>query len=179
MCHAEIYQPESGPSKELNYRETCAQSLQGTSTNYQNVLGLNWKADSDEFKFGLGVIYDAAKNVHVTKGNILQIAAMFFNPLRLIVPITLQPKLLYQEVWRKKFDSDELINDTNINDKWSKCLPGLGSTHLLSAPRHALSCQERGVEIHGFCDNSGVGYDECVFVRVVCEHGSCGQVSED
>ena len=98
MCHAEIYQSESGPSKELNYRETCAQSLQGTSTNYQNVLGLNWKADSDEFKFDLGVIYDAAKNLHVTKGNILQIAAMFFNPLRLIVPITLQPKPLYKEV---------------------------------------------------------------------------------
>ena len=42
---------------------------------------------------------------------------------------------------------------------------------LLNAPRHVLCFEERGVEIHGFCDSSGKGYGACVFVRVVCEHG--------
>ena len=41
---------------------------------------------------------------------------------------------------------------------------------LLNAPRHVLCCEERGVEMHGFCDSSGKGYGACVSVRVVCEH---------
>ena len=141
-------------NKELNDSESYVESLYGISTSYRKVLGLNWKMDSDEFIFDLRVIYDAAKNLHVTKRNILRIAAMFFDPLGLIAPITLQPKLLYQEVCGKKIDWDELINDTNINDKWSKFLLELGTMHLLNAPRHS----------------SGKGYGACVFVRVFCEH---------
>ena len=89
-------------NKELNDSQTYVQSLYGTSTSYRKVLSLNWKTDSDEIIFDLGVIYDAAENLHVTKRNILRIAAMFFDPLGLIAPVTLQPKLLYQEVCRKK-----------------------------------------------------------------------------
>ena len=96
---------------------------------------------------------------------------MFFDPLGLIAAITLQPKLLYQKVCREKFDWDELINDTNINGKWSKFLLELENIRLLNAPRHVLCCEERGVEIHGFCDSSGKGYGACVIVSVVCEHG--------
>ena len=96
---------------------------------------------------------------------------LFFDPLGSVAAITLQPKLLYHEVCWKKFDWDELINDTNINDKSSKFLLELGTMHLLNAPRHVLCCEESGVEIHRFCDSSGKGYGACVFVHVVCEHG--------
>ena len=72
---------------------------------------------------------------------------------------------------RKKFDWDELINDTNINDKLSRIVRELETMRLLNAPRHVLCCEERGVEIHGFCDSPGKGYGACVFVRVVCGHG--------
>ena len=88
-------------NKELNYSETHVESLYGIVTSYQKVLGLNWKMDSDKFIFDLRVIYDAAKNLHIMKGNMLRIT-MFFGPLGLVAPITLQPKLLYKEVYRKK-----------------------------------------------------------------------------
>ena len=162
--------------KELNDSETYVESLHGTSISYRKVLSLNWKTDSYEFIFDLGVIYDAAKNLDFTKRNILRIAAMLFDPLGLTAPITLQPKLLYQEVCRKKFDWDELINDTNINDKWSQFLLELGTMRLLNAPRNVLRCGERRLEIHGFYDSSGKGYGACVFVRVVFEHGVNGKV---
>ena len=64
---------------------------------------------------------------------------MFFDPLGLIAAITLQPKLLYQKVCREKFDWDELINDTNINGKWSKFLLELENMRLLNAPRHEIA----------------------------------------
>ena len=104
MCHTEIYQPESGPNKKLNNRETYVESLYRTSTCYRKVLGFKWKSDSDEFIFDLGVIYDVTKNLHITKQSILRIDAIFFDPLPLIAPVILQPKLLCQEVCRKKFD---------------------------------------------------------------------------
>ena len=70
----------------------------------------------------------------------------------------------------EKIDWDELINDTNLNNKWSKFLLELGTMRLLNAPRHVLCCEERGVGMHGFCDSSGKGHGACVFVCAVCEH---------
>ena len=90
------------PNKKLNDSETYVESLNRASTCYRKVLGLSWKIDSNEFIFDLGVIYNAAENVHVTRLNILRIAGMFLEPLELIQPITLPSKLLYQEIYRKK-----------------------------------------------------------------------------
>ena len=144
-CDAQKYIDQNrDPNKELNDSETNVESLYRSSNSYRKVLGLNWKKDSDEFVFDLEVIYDAAKNLHVTKRNILHIATIYFDPLGLITPITLQLKLLYQEVCWKKFDWDELINDMNINDKWSKLFGELRTMRLLNALRHVLCCEERG-----------------------------------
>ena len=62
------------------------------------------------------------------------------------------------------------MNDTNINDKWSKFFLALGTMRLLNAPRDVSGCEERRVEIQGFCDSSGKGYGACVFACVVCEN---------
>ena len=64
----------------------------------------------------------------------------------------------------KKFYWDKLINDNNINDKWSKFLLELGAMILLNASRHIFYFEECGVEIHEFCDSSGKYYGACVFV---------------
>ena len=151
--------------------ESYVESLYGSSTKYRKVLGLNWKTDSDEFIFDLESIYNYSRDLQFTKRNVLRIAAMFFDPLGLIAPITLQPKFLFQELCKGKYDWDTVIYDKNMNTIWSKFLRELGTIRLLNAPRHVLCCEERGVEIHGFCDSSGKGYGACVFVRVVCDHG--------
>ena len=61
------------------------------------------------------------QKIYVSQSGTYYRLLLFFDPLALIAPITLQPKLLYQ-VCRKKYDWDEQINDMNINDKWSKFL---------------------------------------------------------
>ena len=62
--------------------------------------------NSGRFIFDLGNIYGVARNLHITKWNVLRITVMIFDVLGLIAPITLQPKLLHQEIYRKKFDWD-------------------------------------------------------------------------
>ena len=152
--------------------ENNSPSKMDISSVYRKVLGLNWDTGTDDFIFDFENICRTAEKLDVTKRNILRIAAMFFDPLGLISPITLQPKLIFQELCRNKLEWDEVINDRNNIKKWTKFLHDLGQFRLINAPRHVLCCEGRDVELHGFSDSSGKAYGACVFVRVICEHGS-------
>ena len=85
---------------DISESETYAENLYGSSSVYRKVLGLNWDTDADDFMFDLEDICHTAEKLDVTKRNILHIAALFFDPLGLISPITLQPKLIFQELCR-------------------------------------------------------------------------------
>ena len=156
---------------DISESETYVENLFGSSSVYRKVLGLNWDTGADDFIFDFENICRTAEKLDVTKRNVLRIAAMFFDPLGLISPITLQPKLIFQELCRNKLEWDEVINDRNNIKKWTKFLHDLGQFRLINAPRHVLCCEGRDVELHGFSDSSGKAYGACVFVRVICEHG--------
>ena len=156
---------------DISESETYAENLFGSSSVYRKVLGLNWDTGADDFIFDFENICGTAEKLDATKRNILRIAAMFFDPLGLISPITLQPKFIFQELCRNKLEWDEVINDRNNIKKWTKFFHDLGQFRLITAPRHVLCCEGRDVELHGFSDSSGKAYGACVFVRVICEHG--------
>ena len=46
----------------------------------------------------------------------------FFDSLGLRSPITLQPKLIFQELRRNKLEWDKIANDRNFVNKWTKFL---------------------------------------------------------
>ena len=76
--------------------ETYVENLFGSSSVYRKVLGLNWNTGADDFIFDFENICRTAEKLDVTKRNVLRIAAVFFDPLGLISPITLQPKLIFK-----------------------------------------------------------------------------------
>ena len=45
-----------------------------------------------------------------TKQNIIKLDASFFDPLGLVCPVVLQPKLLFQELRELKVDWDEVFD---------------------------------------------------------------------
>ena len=153
---------------DISESETCVENLFGSSSVYRKVLGLNWDTGADDFIFDFENICRTAEKLDVTKRNILRIAAMFFDPLGLISPITLQPKLIFRELCRNKLEWDEVINDKNNIKKWTKFLRDLGQFRLINAPRHVLCCEGRDVKLHGFSDSSGKAYGGSVIVRVSC-----------
>ena len=130
-----------------------------------------WDARANDFIFDFENISCTAEKLDITKRNIFHVAAMFFDPLGLISPITLQPRIIFKELCGKKLEWDEVINDRNNTNKWTKFLHDLGQFRLINAPRHVLCCEVRDVELHGFSDSSGKACGVCVFVRVSCEHG--------
>ena len=156
---------------DISESETYVENLFGSSSVYRKVLRLNWDTSPDDFIFDFENIWRTAEKLDVTKRNVLRTAAMFFDPLGLISPITLQSKLIFRELCRNKLEWDEVINDKNNIKKWTKFLRDLGQFRLINAPRHALCCEGRDVELHRFSDSSGKTYGACVFDRVICEHG--------
>ena len=130
-----------------------------------------WDARANDFIFDFENISCTAEKLDITKRNIFHVAAMFFDPLGLISPITLQPRIIFKELCRKKLEWDKVINDRNNTNKWTKFLHDLGQFCLINAPRHVLCCEVRDVELYGFSGSSGKTFGGCVFVRISCEHG--------
>ena len=126
---------------DISDSETYVKNLYGSSSVYRKDQGLNWGTGDDDFLFDFQNICRTAEKLDVTKRNILCVAAMFFDPLGLKSPITLQPKLTFQEFCRNKLEWDEVINDRNNINKWTKLLHNLGQFRLINAPRHVLCCE--------------------------------------
>ena len=108
-------------------------------------MGLNWDTGAGDFIFDFENISRTAEKLDITKRNILRVAATFFDLLGLISPITLQPKLIFQELCGNKLEQDKVINDKNNINKWTKFLHDLGQFRLINAPRHDLCCEVRDV----------------------------------
>ena len=58
------------------------------------MLGLHWFTENDSFEYNFTNNIKLEKELPTTKGNILKISAMFYYPLGMISPITLQFTLI-------------------------------------------------------------------------------------
>ena len=70
----------------------------------KRALGLWWDCEKDTFKIRFG-IQEGGK----TKRELLRTLASIFDPLGFLAPVTLIAKTLIQEIWRKKYDWDEIL----------------------------------------------------------------------
>ena len=93
------------------------EKLHGNSSVYHNDLGLIWDTGTGDFIFDFEIICRTAERLDVAKWNILLFAALVFDPLGLISPIILQPKLIFQEICKSKLEWHEIINNRGIIDK--------------------------------------------------------------
>ena len=92
---------------------------------YHKVLGLNWDYKNDEFIFEFSQIILEANKLAPTKRSVL------FDPLRLILPIIIQSKLMFQRVCIAKFSWDSLLS-TECRESWDKFLYELNSQKNVS-----------------------------------------------
>ena len=73
----------------------------------QQALGLTWELSSDSITFTF--TFPDGQN---SKRGILRVTASLFDPLGLVVPFLLTPKLLLRELWRRNIGWDEDIDET-------------------------------------------------------------------
>ena len=157
-------------NNELQLKINKEESINDDNGKIRKVLGIDWDTLDDKFSFDFQQILQAARNLKPTKRNVLKIIGMFFDPLGLIAPIALQPKLLFKKLCLEKFDWDSKLPADHVN-VWNK-LNELSSLEKISTDRHVLcKCGNKFVQLHGFCDSSAESYCACVYARVVCDHG--------
>ena len=92
---------------------------------YHKVLGLNWDYKNYEFIFEFSQIILEANKLAPTKRSVL------FDPLRLILLIIIQSKLMFQRVCIAKFSWDSLLS-TECRESWDKFLYELNSQKNVS-----------------------------------------------
>lgn len=85
--------------------------------SFEHALGLQWHVESD-----LCLMFASDKS-HTRRG-ILSVASSLYDPLGLVAPVTLIPKLVFQNACRQNLQWDEKISKTDAI-KWSDWLHNL------------------------------------------------------
>ncbi|XP_042899647.1 uncharacterized protein [Parasteatoda tepidariorum] len=99
-----------------------------------NVLGMSWDKKYDTLQVSTGCIKEL--NIEkVTKRTILSAAHRLFDPLGMICPVTLIPKLLLQSIWKLKLNWDDDV-DENTRREFLKWIEGVLHIEKINIPRY-------------------------------------------
>ena len=130
---------------------------------YEKTLGVRWNIDSDVFTFSVN-----AKEKPATRRGILSVASALYDPLGLVAPVSLIPKLMLQDFCRAGLDWDDKISDEQ-EAQWHDWLDSLHNLSNLSIDR----CfkpeefnEDAVVELHHFADGSEKAYGAASYLRI-------------
>ena len=131
---------------------------------YERALGLQWYVENDTFVFDV----DLPDQCHTRRG-ILSVASSLYDPLGLVAPVTLIPKLILQNACRQKLQWDERMSDADV-EKWSQWVEGLPVMSKVSIDRcfqpTAIDNTSSKVELHMFSDASEYAYGAAVYINI-------------
>ena len=127
-------------------------------------LGVKWELKNDVFTF-FSNKHDKHDSTIVTKRRILRITSTIFDPLGFLSPFILKAKLMIQNLWRKKYEWDQQI-DEQTKKEWEVWRSELDLLPQVKIPRFIGVNKDFEVELHTFCDASELAYDAVSYVRI-------------
>lgn len=127
-------------------------------TEMTAALGLKWNPRKDCFGFNVNLI----KRTRVlTKRVFLSEASNIFDPLGLISPVTVNSKILFQELWLANVSWDNTL-PPHIAEKWDKLKNDMSAVNDISVPRFIGNGE---IILCGFGDASEKAYAAAVYAR--------------
>ena len=98
----------------------------------------------------------------------MKVAASFYDPLGLILPITVRVKIIFQLLCKDCLDWDEIIPN-KISLVWKSFLSDLDTLNCLRVERFVCNSERSGeiLQVHGFCDSSKQAYCAAVYFRLI------------
>ncbi|GFV20636.1 putative RNA-directed DNA polymerase from transposon X-element [Trichonephila clavipes] len=134
------------------------------SSGVTSLLGLLWDLDQDTLKCNLNYSGEG----EISKRNVLAMVHKIFDPLGILSPTTLLPKVLLQEAWKLKLKWDDPLpeNTQKIFPKWRDEIVYLEKVNI---PRY-VEINENS-ELHLFVDACKSSYGACVYIRTVTPLG--------
>ena len=134
----------------------------------QRILGVCWDTARDELLFNVKPVVDLAKKIHVTKRSVVSIAAKFYDPLGIISPITVQLKMMAQNLRLLKIGWDEPLTGETLK-QWNELVVSLEGVPLISISRWYSANSDDSVatfSLQGFCDASTRAYAAVVYLKI-------------
>jgi len=129
----------------------------------ERTLGQYWDCEEDTFCFKFQVSQAAD-----SKRKILAAVSSIFDPLGLLAPVILVPKILLQDIWTLNADWDEPLPN-NILARWRKWTNNLAKLAELQIPRclfgNTTSSSPR-VQLHLFSDASEAGFGAVAYLLI-------------
>ncbi|GBM05529.1 hypothetical protein AVEN_94803-1 [Araneus ventricosus] len=126
-----------------------------------SVLGIIWNLDEEALKCKIDFEILSCET-KITKRFILSTVQKFYDPLGMLTPSILLPKLISQDLWKFHFSWEEELPFTFV-DKFSKWLNEMYLLKDVTLSRF-MNFNEAS-ELHVFVDACKGAYAACVFVR--------------
>ncbi|CAH2095423.1 unnamed protein product [Euphydryas editha] len=145
---------------------TAPLQINETSDKNISVLGLVWDTCSDELYCNTNSLPELKETKAITKRNLLSLTQRIFDPIGILCPVTLVPKIILQETWRRDISWDEPL-PTDLEQSfraWYKHLTCLSQCRI---PRRLTvdMLTECGLSLHLFTDASQLAIAACIFLR--------------
>ena len=122
--------------------------LQDSSLPQESALGLKWNVEDDVFTYSVNL-----QEKPLTKRGLLSTTASLYDPLGLVAPVLLVPKLIQQETCRLELDWDDALPQDKAEEfcKWRNSTTVLSGLKIMRCFQHRPSgnCDK---ELHVFSD---------------------------
>ena len=153
--------------EELRAKSLQELNIEDATLPQESALGLQWNVEGDYFTYTIKL-----QDKPSTRRGLLATTASLYDPLGLIAPVLLVPKLIQQELCRLQLDWDDEIPEESVRSikKWKTATTELSS---IQVPR----CFQKGPssssdrELHIFCDASEFAYGAVAYIKVNSEDG--------
>ena len=100
----------------------------------------------------------------------MKTTASTFDPLGLVSPIIIYPRTIVQELWAKKLDWDESIDEESAR-RWEEGLINILKVPQLTFKRWIYDSPDVKLELHVFCDSSERAFSATIYSMVVYREG--------
>ena len=127
----------------------------------ERALGVTWELSTDSITFTF--TFPDGPN---SKRGILRITASLFDPLGLVVPFLLTPKLLLRELWRQNVGWDEIIDEASLAvwTRWKEMARHLSEIRI----KRCFNLHDSpvtAIQLHIFADASELAYGPVGYLR--------------
>ena len=136
---------------------------------YERALGLQWDTEHDSFTFKI-----EPKTKPLTRRGILSVTSSLYDPLGLVAPVTIVPKIIQQDLCRLKLKWDDEV-PAEAAERWKAWLselPALMEVHVPRCYKPLGLLVDNTVELHHFCDASEAAYGAVSYVKMYDANGN-------
>ena len=166
----------SSDNKE-HYESYAKSNTLGLSANtlldediFVKVLGINWNTPDDEIIFSFAELYNYTSSLRLTKRSVLKMTAKIYDPMGFLSPLTVEMKILFQELYVGKKNWDIELRGESLR-KWKSFLQDLILIDCYRIPCCYFARQSVDIQLHGFSHASERAYAAVVYIRSTYSDG--------